>query len=290
MSGSTNGVVLPPWVRESHKAWSLYDMLHFSAAMFLAIFNDLARLAARLPAVTRAVKPSTKQRQYLRALTVDLKQLAKECTDMGISQPVVYQILKLASDHPVHTNEDCSATLTRLGIIRESIIGELASYKFYAISPSLAYLTENEPLFGGVVADKFPDASKDIAASGRCLALDEWTACVFHCMRALEQGLRALAAYVGVDMSIALELENWKNVIDRIEKEIRKLEDLPRGNLKTEKIRVCSEAASQFRYFKDAWRNHVAHSRESYDSRNALAVWEHTRDFMRTLAENIEAG
>jgi hypothetical protein len=62
---------------------------------------------------------------------------------------------------------------------------------------------------------------------------------------------------------------------------------MPKGAAKSDKLQFCSEAASQFRYFKDAWRNHVAHSRASYDSREAFAIWEHTRDFMCSIAKRL---
>jgi hypothetical protein len=86
---------------------------------------------------------------------------------------------------------------------------------------------------------------------------------------------------------LVMDTEQWKNVIDRIEKAIRQLEALPKGASKTEKVQFCSEAASQFRYFKDAWRNHVAHARKSYDSREANSIWNHTGEFMEALAENL---
>jgi hypothetical protein len=52
-------------------------------------------------------------------------------------------------------------------------------------------------------------------------------------------------------------------VIDRIEAKIREREKaLKRGQEKDATLKFYSQAAVQFRYFKDAWRNHVAHLRE----------------------------
>jgi hypothetical protein len=43
-------------------------------------------------------------------------------------------------------------------------------------------------------------------------------------------------------------------------------------------------AAAEFRYFKDAWRNHVMHDRnDSYDEPEALRVLEHVTRFMTLL-------
>lgn len=85
-------------------------------------------------------------------------------------------------------------------------------------------------------------------------------------------------------MTVSLELENWKNIIDQIQKEIRKLEQLPKSPVKSETLQFYSEAASNFSHFKNAWRNHVSHSRATYDERQALTVWSHVRSFMENLA------
>lgn len=36
----------------------------------------------------------------------------------------------------------------------------------------------------------------------------------------------------------------------------------------------------QFRYFKDAWRNHVCHLREKYNHDQALTILMQVKDFM----------
>jgi hypothetical protein len=39
---------------------------------------------------------------------------------------------------------------------------------------------QRRPAFGDAVASVFPGATDDIADAARCIALDEWTAAVFH--------------------------------------------------------------------------------------------------------------
>jgi hypothetical protein len=102
-------------------------------------------------------------------------------------------------------------------------------------------------------------------------------------MRILEHGLRDLAARLLPPSSSSVELENWKTVIDRIERAIRDMEALPRGAEKTSDLQHYSEVAAQFRYFKDAWRNHVSHAGGTYDEASAISVLEHVRAFMRHL-------
>jgi hypothetical protein len=53
---------------------------------------------------------------------------------------------------------------------------------------------------------------------------------------------------------------------------------------KSEELAFLSGAAAQFRYFKEAWRNHVAHSRATYDDIEALRIMSHVHQFMDELA------
>ena len=77
--------------------------------------------------------------------------------------------------------------------------------------------------------------------------------------------------------------ENWKNVIDQIEAKIRAMEALHKSAEKIARLKELSLLASQFRYFKDAWRNHVSHSHENYDERDANNVWHHVKTFMEQM-------
>ncbi|MBI4188602.1 MAG: hypothetical protein HY529_05295 [Chloroflexi bacterium] len=175
---------------------------------------------------------------------------------------------------------------TLLVELSNNIIMELTASCFLRIPENRhAYYVQTTPPFGTEVADAFPLANNDISSAGRCLALDEWTACVFHLMRVLEIGLRDLAKRVGLDNS-AMELENWKTVIDQIEKRIRELDQAPKSITKSEVLQFYSEAATCFRSFKDAWRNHVSHSRANYSERDAITVYNSVDSFMQMLAKH----
>lgn len=178
-------------------------------------------------------------------------------------------------------------------LIREmhnNLMVELAAAWFLIIPADRRFVYEQtHPIFGQEVHDSFPDARNDIAAAGRCYALDEWTACIFHSMRALEHPLSWLGLYVGLTHA-EVQAENWKNIIDRIEKKIRELEALPKSPTKTDELKFLSEAATQFRWFKDAWRNHVAHAHDFHDERSAVPIFLHVSDFFRHLASAIAKG
>lgn len=187
-----------------------------------------------------------------------------------------------------------SKVATRLEIavlIREmnnNLLTELSSAWFLIIPSDRRFVYQQpSPIFGQGVHEAFPEARKDIAAAGRCYALDEWTACVLHLMRALEYALRWLANRVGLT-GPEIDGENWKNVIDQIEKKIRSIEQEPKTPEKIEKTQLLSEAALQFRWFKDAWRNYAIHGHEHYDERDGQLIFLHIVDFFRHIAAHVQ--
>jgi len=155
-----------------------------------------------------------------------------------------------------------------------------------------AYIPLKKSEFYFEVPDLFPveilavfhGVGEDIREACMCYALDRNTACVFHCMGILQYGLYDLAKRLEIPFSDTLDLENWKTIIDQIESKIRALESMKKSREKDQKLTFYSNVAVQFRYFKDAWRNHVAHLRETYDADQAHSILIHVRDFMKQLA------
>jgi plasmid stabilization system protein ParE len=133
----------------------------------------------------------------------------------------------------------------------------------------------------------FPAARADATSAVDCYAIGHNNAAVFSCMMVLERGLESLAADVG----LTFDTQQWKTIIDEIEKKIESIRDhgLP-GTGKKEKdgrLQFLSEAAKEFFYFKDAWRNYVSHGHAAYDEYQALGVVEHTRAFMNHLSDHL---
>uniref|UniRef100_E6VP08 Uncharacterized protein n=1 Tax=Rhodopseudomonas palustris (strain DX-1) TaxID=652103 RepID=E6VP08_RHOPX len=134
------------------------------------------------------------------------------------------------------------------------------------------------------VIERFPEAAEDMRAGTDLWALGHYTASVFHMMRVLERGLGALSAELGVSYTI----QNWQNVIEQIEAAIRQSQKtLPKGETRNARLQFLSEAAKEFTYFKDGWRNYVSHNKGTYTDAQARSVMEHVRQFMMSLAINL---
>jgi hypothetical protein len=135
------------------------------------------------------------------------------------------------------------------------------------------------------VLSAFPSTDREIFSAVDCFALGHNTASVFHCMRILERGLGALA----IELGLSFDIQQWNTIIEKIEAKIAELrKTLPRGIEKNERLQFLSEAAKEFFYFKDGWRNYVSHNRGDYDEHQSRSVLEHVKTFMSRLAERIK--
>lgn len=258
---------------------SLWDMLRFYAATFASAIGAIQRAAVIIQAANflNVQNDAMADRELVREALVEA---SGGLEGLPVSRVVSDQFQRLIARLDKLSGEQLQLLLEEFN---NNLLSDMCSSWFLMIpAHQREFYEQREPPFGVAVANKFPEAANDIAAASRCVALDEWTACVFHLMRVLEHGLRAMANDVGLAAD-AVAHENWKNIIDQIEKKIRELEALPKTNDKVERIRSLSSSAAQFRYFKDAWRNHVSHSRVSYDKNSGEPVWLHVKTFMQQL-------
>jgi hypothetical protein len=130
----------------------------------------------------------------------------------------------------------------------------------------------------------FPSIEEDVVAGVDCYALDQSTASVFHMMRVLERGIKPLAKAVG----LKFENQQWQTILDLIESKINAMQKGGKvtGN-RAEKLKFLSQAAKEFRFFKDGWRNYAAHAKVLYGSPQAQSVMDHVRAFMNHLATTL---
>ena len=103
-----------------------------------------------------------------------------------------------------------------LRVLREVLQDEMQRQHFYRYPANMASLVLSFDDDWKEVLTKFPSARNDAFEAVDCVALGKGTAAVFHLMRTLEHGLRALAKDVGK----SFDVQNWQNIIEQIEAEI----------------------------------------------------------------------
>jgi hypothetical protein len=161
---------------------------------------------------------------------------------------------------------------------------ELGSMLFKAIARERNSYVDGSWLHDSSIVAAFPTAAKELERAGICYALGQPTATVFHSMRALEPVLVALAAPFG----ISAKFENWQNIINDIEAKVRALGQLPKSQQKVDDEKFFGEACSHLYFIKNAWRNHVAHARDSYSDDEGLKVLQHSKEFVESLCPRLK--
>ena len=185
----------------------------------------------------------------------------------GLTQPAATSLLELGAD---------------LGL-------EIVKYQALLIPPERRR-DFMEPLnrFAKSVG-KFDAAKESMAAASRCFALDEWEASIFHSMNVLEHGIRWLADQLApMTFSKSIELASWGEILTSLRKIIdaENAKTPPPTPERSEKLRFYGQAATEFKYFQNAWRDWVMHERNlPYDEPEATRVLNHVAAFMEILAE-----
>lgn len=261
---------------------SVLDMLEYIGFPLAPLLVDISEMEQMLKPVRSAglAGPGA-----IGTLQDTLGRLAYECRRLGLraGQIVAEELLaKLAAGSPA------SAIGLHLGVLLQSIRKELGTNFFLQLSESEAALYRTP--FGQMpkTFTAFPSARTDITDASRSYALGLANACVFHCMGILQYGLYALAKELDVEFQWSIQLETWQNIIDKIEPAIKDFQQVKKSDTKDQRLKFCSEAAVQFRYFKDAWRNHVCHQRQQYDLHQAQSILTHVGDFMELLFSQLK--
>jgi hypothetical protein len=126
----------------------------------------------------------------------------------------------------------------------------------------------------------------DIEEAGKCLALNRNTACVFHLMRVMEVGLRALGASLHDPRIDPKRNPTWDAILKKGDEELLKPLAQRAAEWQTDEA-FFSTAHASLRAVKDAWRNPTMHVERIYDDEAALEVWNAVRGFMRHLASKL---
>jgi hypothetical protein len=142
--------------------------------------------------------------------------------------------------------------------------------------------------FGEAVEKNFNPATKDIREAGRCLALGRGTACVFHLMRVMEVGLRALGTSLNDERLDPKKNPTWDTILKRGDAELKLPLKERSGEWRTDE-HFFSTAHANLRAVKDAWRNPTMHVEQHYDPEDAEEVWNTVKGFMRHLSKKLTA-
>jgi HEPN domain len=274
------GAIGLSWEQNPHRLRSLPEMLEIFAVHYIELGRFVEQAMALLASaedidtggpILESRPLSDDEKEELRDT---MKIVLRECRALDLKASCTVIARRIDDDNLPEKYREFE-------LLVEMVEAEIGAKKFFFIPDYRAkYYNLMLPIR---VVDAFPAASSEIVAAGKAFATALYTSCVFHAMRAAEIGVRALAAEMDVTFPISIDLIEFGNVLDKIDGKIRDMRTLPRSEKKALDLQFLSQAASQFRYFKDGWRVRAAHARAIFDEREALSAFDHTLGFFETI-------
>jgi hypothetical protein len=162
----------------------------------------------------------------------------------------------------------------------------LSSPMFMRIPANRAFAYENEGLFGPGVVGSFPASRFDIVQAGNCYACGNFTASVYHSVRALEAPLDWLAAKYEAEPPKG---KTQAKVIEAIEEALERARQNAGTAKNKDDIEFFSRAMLSFKNVKDAYRNSISHDRPVFDEMGANRMMTAAAHFMVELAGRVPA-
>jgi hypothetical protein len=187
---------------------------------------------------------------------------------------------RLEATPPITFEESCSAFVD----IAQRFSDEMDVNYVFCTTPDAAAYWGRDDHVSEVVRAIYPEAAQEIRLAGSSYSCGLFTASVFHSMRAAEGGLRKIAGDLGVTIT---ETDGMKIVVDGIRTAANKIDQEPRSPDKHKRSQHYSEVAIEAGLFKDAWRNHVAHAKVSYQAEQALQILQATCRFFEKIVKPI---
>lgn len=150
---------------------------------------------------------------------------------------------------------------------------ELAGVQFFSVKPERLKFYENTTLAGEDFKRVFPRANVELIEAGNCFALDRYTACVFHLMRALEIALVALESKLGIPRPVDGPDKTWGRTLGRIRGKITDDKNPPLPNW-TDNKPFYDKAYGFLAAIKVPLRDDTMHVESTYNEESADGVFQ----------------
>lgn len=258
-------------------------MLKFHGSDFYRLSDAFGAFEGSLHTITLITKGVSLDSDKLQVFAERLTSIRPllESADLLLSLDSFDRLQKLCvTEKP--TVETVKELVTELqGRIRD----ELSHIELWLVTKEESRFLKINP-FGEDISNKFGPARDDIEEAGKCLAYGRGTACVFHLMRVMEVGLRALGDSLNDPRLDPKRNPSWDSILKKCDEELL----IPlhsRCDEWREDDGFHSTASAQLHAVKDAWRNPTMHVERKYTPEEAEEVWNVVRAFMRHLSKRL---
>lgn len=261
---------------------SLWDMLKFQAARFIQI--------VRLLSLARAFCEERIGNQFpakaVEEVRDDVSKLVELCdqVDLPMTRMAAEALLERLVADRVEMSEGLVSAITA---VESRLEDELSLRLTYHVAQERArYLGAPSVWFSQDALTAFPSTVYDVEEAGRCFALGQNTACVFHLMRVLEVGVRQVSRGLGIPDPIKDGERNWGRMLRKVEERIAFNEKTPPPSWPSEKL-FFEKAHASLDAVRNAWRNATMHVENKYDAEEAEHILMAVKGFMKQLAGRL---
>jgi hypothetical protein len=264
--------------------------------------GELTAMLTRLQAVQAQLKEKDiSDDEFIEKYSTDLEHWANTFDEIchRLDIDISNSISQLKSKVRTPQNHNIDLWIAWRDFRREIVYG-LVKHSLLYISETDKKYYKKEALFGELVYEKFPNARTEIESAGSCHALGLNTACVFHLMRVIEIGGKALLSYMRATKYLPkakgglrikhIDLCTWGEIKNAMQEGLGAQKALLNSSVKRKAIyQFCNDAVESFGCFQNAWRDKVSHSNTVYDEYDAKKIINNTERFMRHLATRIKS-
>jgi hypothetical protein len=278
--------------------WSLWDMLRFNAQTFYKVTSAIRRVGELIETYHKDEEHPdgsitinlTEDKVFIETVTEVATELraSLDTLDAKLTIMTTDRLLGLLKDERsiayVSIKEACEEIDSRLR-------DELSLVKVFVLEANKhQYYQPSEPLFGKDFETKFPNAAFELDEAAKCLALSRPTAAVFHLMRLMEIGLKAVARCLGIPDPTKAAERNWGAILSAIKTDLEVHGGkTPTKTWKDSAGREFFESAyASLDAVRVAWRNTTMHVENKYTDEEAEHLFGAVRGFMKKLASRLD--
>jgi hypothetical protein len=262
---------------------SLWDMIQWYA-------KDAVYLGLGIERLIKGANPQTKwaSRESFEAW---LKDVAKHATVLELecvldkAQSLLATVKKSASWPPAH----CHVFSGEVNEILSRFESETKFAPILVIAKERRRYVDEKWVCKDFDASKFPNLKTEFSEAGRCFAYGRFTAAVHHLCRGLEEPLEMMAKELKV--TVDPHNKNWGKIIGDMQKAVS---DFDKGHGKIPKKwrgvkKSYNDAAAQFIFIKDGYRNPAAHLAPFFVEEKAAEIFNGAQAFAGVLSTGLPA-
>jgi hypothetical protein len=269
--------------RRHHGLWSLWEMLKLDSVRFVGLMQFTAQMQVLL-----GNNPAVEDENAWAKMRENCERAAQTCEAMGLvlSAKPLHSLAVICQadargwpkEHETHFGDAVARIRDELEII---VLLELDARE-------RGYFEPSAPLFGSAFSAKFISGGIfELDEAAKCLALGRSTAAVFHLMRMMEIGVRAVARCLGIPDPVQPGQRNWGAVLKKIKDAIDT--KWPTATAKSSGDGEVFDALyASLDAVKNPWRNATMHPANKYTLEEAEHIFAAVRGFMMKVAERLD--